>query len=361
MKYILSILIILHGLIHLMGFVKAFQLAELNQLQSPISKPIGVLWLIVAILFVVATVLLFFSDYWFIPVVAGVFISSGLIISTWSDARFGMIPNIIILVVCFFTIMSCNFKAIYLKDIKSAAANSQINNGILIEEDLKPLPTPVQNFIRLSGSIGKTKIKNFKAEFEGKIRKNEQLEWMTFNCEQHNFMAMSTRLFFMDACMKGLPVAGYHHFKNGKAVMDIRLFSFIKVQYAEGNEMDIAETVTFFNDMCCMAPATLIDKRIQWLETKGDTVKCSFTNNNITIHVTLFFNKKGALINFISNDRYAYGEKGTMTRIPWQTPIKAYKSVNGYYLPSQAEMVYNYPKGDLCYGLFNLKNIEYNL
>lgn len=31
---------------------------------------------------------------------------------------------------------------------------------------------------------------------------------------------------------KGLPVAGYHHFKNGKAVMDIRLLSLFKVQYA---------------------------------------------------------------------------------------------------------------------------------
>ena len=51
---------------------------------------------------------------------------------------------------------------------------------------------------------------------------------------------------------------------------------------------------------------------------------------------------------------------GTMNCVPWQTPLKAYKSVNGYYLPSQAELVYNYPGGDLCYGMFSLKNIKYN-
>ena len=133
-----------------------------------------------------------------------------------------------------------------------------MDTSLLTEADIQHLPVPMQNYIRLSGSIGKPKVMHFKAEFDGKIRKDEQSEWMPFTCEQHNFMAVPSRLFFMDARMKGLPVAGYHHYKNGTAVMDIRLLSLLRVQYAEGNEMDISETVTFFNDMCCMAPATLI-------------------------------------------------------------------------------------------------------
>ena len=47
------------------------------------------------------------------------------------------------------------------------------------------------------------------------------------------------------ATMMRLPVAGYHCYKNGQALMDIRLFSLFKVQYQQGNEMNIAETVTF--------------------------------------------------------------------------------------------------------------------
>ncbi len=361
MRALFTVLIISHGLIHLMGFVKAFQIAEMNQLQATISKPMGTLWIIAAILFIVAIVLFYVSDYWFIPAVTASFISTALIFTTWSDARFGMIPNVVILIVCIFSIASCSYKTVYQKDITSAARiNSGIQSSVLSEKHIESLPDPVQKYIRLTGCIGKPKVQNFKVEFEGKIRKNEQSEWMAFKCEQHNFMTIPTRLFFMDAHMKGFPVAGYHHFKNGKAVMDIRLLSLIKVQYAEGNEMDISETVTFFNDMCCMAPATLIDERIKWTENEKDTVKCSFTNNGITIHASLFFNEKGELINFKSNDRFAYKDNGTMTRIPWQTPLKAYKLVNGYYLPAQAEMIYNYPEGDLCYGMFSLKDISYN-
>ena len=362
MRILFIIILIFHGLIHLMGFVKAFQFAEMNQLQAAISKPMGVLWLIAAILFVVAIVMFYVSDYWFIPAVTASFVSSALIITAWNDARFGMIPNVVILIVCFLTVSSFSFKNAYLKDVKTAAkSNSTKISSMLTAEDIQNLPAPVQSYIRLTGSIGKPKVQKFKAEFEGKIRKKEQSEWMTFKCEQHNFMTTPIRLFFMDARMKGLPFAGYHHFKNGKAVMDIRLLSLLKVQYAKGVEMDISETVTFFNDMCCMAPATLIDKRIQWVETENNKVKCSFTNNGITIYATLFFNEKGELVNFISNNRFAYNENGKMTCVPWQTPVKAYKSVNGYYLPSQAELVYNYPEGDLSYGMFNLKSIRYNL
>ena len=362
MRVIFILLMLVHGLIHIMGFVKAFQIAEMNQLQIPITKPMGVLWLIATILFVVATVMFFVSDYWFIPAIAASFVSLALVVSSWNDAHFGMIPNIMILIVCSLAISSCSYRAVYQKDIQKALKqNIMLPESLLTGEDIQALPEPVQSYIRLTGSIGKPKVQNFKVEFEGKIRKDEQSEWMTFSCEQHNFMALPTRLFFMNARMKGLPVAGYHHFKNGKAVMDIRLLSLINVQYAEGMEMDISETVTFFNDMCFMAPATLIDKRIKWLESSANAVKCSFTNNGITIYATLIFNNNGELLNFISHDRYAYNHNAKMDRIPWQTPVKAYKSVNGYYLPSQAEMIYNYPKGDLCYGVFSLKDIKYNM
>ena len=183
---------------------------------------------------------------------------------------------------------------------------------------------------------------------------------MPFTSEQYNFMGAATRLFFMKAVMKGLPVTGFHSFKNGDAFMDIRLLSLFKVQYQSGREMGIAETVTFFNDMCCMAPATLIDKRIKWLDSDSTSANAAFTNNGITISARLFFNETGELVNFVSDDRYAAGDNKTMQRLRWSTPLKEYREVDGYRLATDAEAVYTYPTGDLCYGTFNLRHITYN-
>ena len=139
--------------------------------------------------------------------------------------------------------------------------------------------------------------------------------------------------------------------------MDIRLFSLITIQHQNGKQMDTAETVTFFNDMCCMAPATLIDKRIQWLETIGNKVKAAFTINNITIYAWLHFNDAGELVNFTSNDRLVadVGKK-----FPWSTPLSNYKELNGYRLAGSAQTVNTYPDGDFCYGTFELSSIQYN-
>ena len=143
--------------------------------------------------------------------------------------------------------------------------------------------------------------------------------------------------------------------------MDIRLFSIFKVQYLTGKEAGISETVTFFNDMCVMAPATLIDPRIEWLEADRNKVKASFSNNDITISAWLYFNEKGELINFVSEDRSVLEANGTMTKLKWSTPLRDYKDINGCRLASYAETIYTYPDGDFTYGAFGLEGVGYNL
>jgi hypothetical protein len=45
MRWIIAVLFAVHGLIHLMGFAKAFGYAKLPQLIQPISREMGLLWL----------------------------------------------------------------------------------------------------------------------------------------------------------------------------------------------------------------------------------------------------------------------------------------------------------------------------
>ena len=276
----------------------------------------------------------------------------------WNESKYWTIVNLIILIASVIGYGRWSFYRKYKRDVNTGLQQEAgMSNSILTESDIEHLPEPVKKYIRHTGSIGKPKVSNFKIEFSGKIRKDEQSDWMPFTSEQYNFLKNPTRLFFMKAVMKRLPVAGYHCYNNGKAFMDIRLLSLFKVQYKDGEEMNIAETVTFFNDMCCMAPPALTDKRINWLESDGNNVKASFTNNNITIYARLYFNDKGELINFISNDRYA-ADAGK--KLQWATPLKNYKEINGYNLAGYAETIYSYPDGDLCYGIFKPVSIKYN-
>jgi len=359
MRTAFLILVIIHGLIHLLGFVKAFGVSDVKQLTQTISKPFGVIWLLAFIFFVTAAIMFAFKNsYWWLFGFIALVTSQVLIIFFWHDAKLGTIANVIILIAAIIGYGTSSYYNKYQNDVKTGLQQKEyFQNSELTETDIQQLPEPVKKYLRYTGSISKPKVNNFKIEFNGKIRKNEQSEWMPFTCEQYNFMETPTRLFFMKAAMKGLPIGGYHCFKNGVAFMDIRLFSLFKVQYQDGVEMNLSETVTFFNDMCCMAPPTLIDKRIKWLEVESNKVKASFTNNNITVSAWLYFNDKGELINFISDDRYS-ADAGK--QLPWATPLKDYQEINGYKLAGNAEVVYSYPDRDLCYGTFKLIRIEYN-
>ena len=358
-RILFLILVTIHGLIHLMGFAKAFQYAEMKQLTIAISKPIGMMWLTATLLFVTTAILfLLKKDYWTIFAIVAVVISQIVIILSWHDAKFGTIANVLILLASIIGYGTWSYYNKYQNDVKTNLQQKEyFQNSQLTEMDIQHLPEPVKKYIRYTGSIGKPKVNNFKIEFRGKIRKDEQSEWMPFTSEQYNFMEIPTRLFFMKAVMKSLPIAGYHVYKNGGAYMDIRLLSLFKVQYQDGDEMDKAETVTFFNDMCCMAPATLIDKRISWQKTSENIVKATFTNNGISITADLFFNEVGELVNFKSNDRY---NSDTGTILPWASPLRNYKVVNGYKLAGYAETIYTYPDKDLTYGTFEISSIKYN-
>jgi hypothetical protein len=359
MKAALLFFIIIHGLLHLLGFAKAFEIYNAKQLILPISKPAGIIWLLAFLFCLTAAILLALNNpNWWLFALISVCVSQLLIILYWQDAKFGTIANVVIIMASIIGYGTWHYFQQYKNDVEHCMyQEGNVQSNLLSETDIAQLPEPVKKYIRYAGCIGKAKVHNFKIAFKGKIRKNEGSEWMPFTSEQYNFIETPTRLFFMNATMKKLPVAGYHCYINGTAFMDIRLFSLFKVQYQNGPEMNTAETVTFFNDMCCMAPATLIDKRINWLGTDNNKVKATFTNNGITITADLFFNEIGQLVNFKSNDRY---DADAHKKLPWATPLKQYHEINGYKLASYAETIYTYPDKELCYGVFGIQSIEYN-
>lgn len=99
MRIIFVIILLLHGLIHLMGFVKAFNLAEIEALTHPISQTAGLFWLLACFLMLTTAGTYFFEvSWWTVVGIAAVLLSQLLIILSWEDAKFGTIANVIILI-----------------------------------------------------------------------------------------------------------------------------------------------------------------------------------------------------------------------------------------------------------------------
>lgn len=359
MRYLLGLIILLHGQIHLMGFAKAYRYGNIPQLTKDISKPAGLLWLAATLLFT-ATAILFLlkKDAWIFIGIVAVLLSQALIFGTWRDAKPGTIANILIIGIVILSSGIIWFEKSYRKDVlQNLRRSDSVRTEILTETDLERLPQPVKRYLRYAAVLDKPKVKNMKVVFEGEMR-NRKKDWFPFTTEQYNFFDTPARLFFMKAKMSGITVPGYHRYVDARASMDVRLFGIFTVASHSGEVMNKAETVTLFNEMCLLAPASLIDKRIAWQSLDSNSAKATFTNQDISISAVLYFNKYGQLINFVSEDRTDISD---MKQYPFSTPVTEYDSFNNVNILSNGEAAWHYPEGKFTYGKFRLKSIEYNV
>lgn len=195
LKYLIPIILFAHGFIHIMGFAKAFNYANVTQLTKEISKPNGMLWLLAATLFTLAGLLcLLKKESWVYLAFIAIILSQVLIISVWQDAKFGTVLNTIILVVTISFWATFHFELDFKKDVDNHMAETNfVTNDLLMDANIDSLPFPVQKYIRYSGAVNKPKVKNMKIVFDGEMREKGK-DFFKFTSVLYNFFDNPTRL-----------------------------------------------------------------------------------------------------------------------------------------------------------------------
>jgi hypothetical protein len=354
-----------HGLIHLLGAAKAFSWAALPQLTQPISPVLGALWLLSMLIFLAAAAALFFwpRGWWAIGA-AAVVISMIAIAPSWADAKVGGLANGVVLLGVVFGFLSqgpFSLRAEYERDLETylpgPASPAAVN-----DDDLAHLPSLVQRYLRAAGVVGQPRVRNFRVRLRGRIRNGSAGRWMPFESEQYNVVDPPARMFYLGASMFAIPIQGYHRYVGSSASMRVKAAALVPVAEAAGAEMTQSETVSLFNDMCLMAPATLIDPAIEWMAIDANMVRGRFTNAGHTIQADLSFNAAGELTNFVSDDRYQASTAGTgMRRVRWSTPITAYRNYGAVRLPSGGEGRWHDPDGEYAYIELAIDDVRYNV
>jgi len=361
MRFALAFVLTVHALIHLMGFAKAFAYAALPQLVIPISRPMGLLWLLATLLLWAAVVALWAAPraFWILGA-AGLVISQAVIFASWGDARFGTLANLVVLAAVAYGAFAWGpfgLHAEYLRHVSLAQRGLAAQPATAITEaDLAPLPPPVQRYLRFAGVVGQPRVQSFRVRMSGRIRSAADAPWMPFSAEQHSFFDPPRRYFFMQATRAGLPLDGLHAYAEAGAgaSMRIKLLSMFPVVDVKGPALTRTETVTVLNDMAIMAPAALIDPAIRWRQIDERQTEATFTNGPHEVRAVLVFDAGGALSDFWSDDRPALAADGvTLQPQRWSTPVGDYRSQGAYRLASRGEARYAAPSGEYAYGQFD--------
>lgn len=370
MRFVLVTLLGLHGLIHVMGFAKAFGLAALPQLALPISRPLGIAWLAAALLFLVAAVMLGLGTRgtWAIVGLVAVVLSQYAIARSWGDAKVGTVANVLVLIpmlVAALDLRASSLHSLYRTESRKALVGRGGTAAPIEEADLQPLPEAVRRYLRRVGVVGRPRVKAVRARFSGSMRSSHDGGFMHFTSEQVNLLAPATRYFFMEATLRGVPFAALHRYEGGRATMDVRVASVIPMIHGEGKEMNQSETVTLFNDLCILAPAALVDATasgaIRWSEVEPHVVDARFENAGQVIGARLTFDDAFQLVGFVSEDRFQSEDGAHFERYPWSTPLRDYRDFGGVRLASHGDATWLEPGGPFVYGRFDLEEVSYDV
>ncbi|MFP4366525.1 MAG: DUF6544 family protein [Bacteroidales bacterium] len=361
MKYIFSVLIFLHGTIHLMGFVKGFNLASIEGLSGNITRTAAIFWLLAFILFVVSgTGYLAGKLFWPVTAIAALVISAILITGMWSETKYGMIPNLIILAVTITFLSSCSISKMVSREKDNILSGLTFSDDVLITEtDIAGLPVPVYNWLKSTGIVGKPKIYCARINQTALMKmKPGQKDW--YKAEALQYTTTENPAFIWTVKMNMAPVIkikGRDKFVDGKGEMLIRMNSLVNIVNEKGEKLDEGTLQRYLGELVWL-PSLATSPYITWEQIDDFTAKATMTYKETEGSGVFHFNEHGDFVKFTAL-RFK-GNENDARRHNWVLTVDDYSFFEGIKVPSKMKATWELDEGDWTWLKLEVINIRYN-
>ena len=357
-RYLVVFIALGHGLIHLMGFFKAFGLARLDELKLDISRPSGLLWLAAALLFGVAGLLLAARrENWWMWALPAIAISQTLIALAWSDARAGTIANVFLLIVAVVAWGDARFRRMALEEVAAlmppvAGAADTVGR----QPDFDALPAPVQRWLRYTGVADRPPVLRVHLRQTGRMRTSPGGKWMEVEAEQWFNTADPAFVWLARVhAAPGLHLSGRDKFGNGRGHMLIKLLSLFPVVDATGPEIDQGSMLRFMGELVWW-PSAAVCGHFRWEEIDDNSARLIMRIGDAQAEGTFFFDGEGRVLRFEAM-RFYNSKEGARLE-PWVVEVDPaqYRNLGGMLIPARAAVTWKLPEGE--FNWFNLEITE---
>ena len=362
MRILLTVLIFLHGLIHLIGFSHAFKLTNFKLIAHPVSRIVGILWLLACLLFILAGMVhAIKNEFWWITGFIAIIVSQILILFFWENARFGTIPNLIILMECILAYASFNFIQKVDSEVFQMISGTETYNGEVISAcEIEKLPVPVQNWLKNSGIIDKENVQNVFLKQEVLMKmKPGQKSW--FRAEAEQYFTTQSPAFIWTVTLNMNPlikVVGRDKFENGKGEMLIKILSFFPVVNTRKNEKLNQAALQRYLAEIVWFPSSALSPCITWESIDDYSAKARMSVNGTTDSGIFYFNENGDFTTFSAMRYKEVGEESEPKE--WIVEALESKVVNGIKIPVKLKATWKLDEGDWTWIKLKITEINYN-
>ncbi|WP_161888268.1 DUF6544 family protein [Pontibacter russatus] len=359
LRFLFAFLQLVHGLLHLLGLAKAFGYGQLTQLNLSIPKPVGLLWGLATLLFLVSAVLyLLKREWWYVGLVA-VLLSQALISLVWQDARYGTLANCIIIIVGIVSYADWRFDRKVEKEVASLFAETAGNSLIVKPEMLLALPPVVHRWVLRSGVVGKEWMHTGRLKQKGAMRTKPNGRWMMFEAVQ--YVALDEPGFNWQTKVQlapGFYLTGRDKYENGQGEMLIKLLSLKEVVHDGGTEQMNQGTLLRYLGEMCWFPAAVLQPYIIWESIDSFSARATMKYGGSKATGVFFYNEAGDITAF---EAMRYGNfNGKMSLEKWRIETKAYRDFRGIRVPSKLEVTWKLKTGDFTWLKLELTDLQFN-
>ncbi|QDK77500.1 hypothetical protein EXU85_02355 [Spirosoma sp. KCTC 42546] len=367
LRTLVAMLLMAHGLLHVLGFLKQWQLATVSQLSGKswihvsdeTSKLLGLLWLLVCLGFLLAMVTcLLQRDWWLLVAGVSVVLSQVLIIIYWPDAHAGTLVNVGIALVLVLAYSHDRFEMQADREVRQLLRQPADDQRVVTPKMLNGLPTPVQQWLQASGIVGKERVHTVRLRQTGLMRTSPEGRWMPTKAVQYFGVDKPGFVWEADVRMLPfLPLSGRDKYADGKGNMLIKALSLVPVVNASDAKTDQGTLLRYLGEMCWF-PSAALSPFIQWRAIDATHAQATMSYKGVSATAVFAFDEQHRLTSVSANRYMGGGKDGKLEK--WYIPVRDWKEMDGVVIPVKGDVIWRLPTGDFDYYQWEITDIDYN-
>ncbi len=352
-----AIVLILHGLVHLLGFVAYWPLAELTELPYKTTLlngrlPIGasgmrvysVLWLVTAVAFAAAAIGLLAKQSWWLPLLGTAVILSLVITALdWNQAWRGAILSLVILI----PVLLAVGLRVQPRPFPPYPESTQTLTAVPLPSDL---PAPVARYYKTIMGEDVAVVETAVISGRGRLR----IKGITFPARfRFTHIAGQGYRHTIEATLFGYPVMKVNEwYLDGQARLEL------PVGVIENEpKIDAAANLSLWGEAVWLPSIFITDPRVGWEAVNENTAHLIVPSDDGEEPFTVTFDPQTGLLRTLTAMRWK--EADSETKLLWTNEVLGWRMVNGALLPSPAATTWS--DEGTPWAIWTIEEIAYNV
>ncbi len=356
MRKIFYTIIFLHAVMHLITFYMINGTEE-----GLLPAWATLLWVGAVVLFLVFAVMHFREQKyaWVVGLVAAA-ISQIVLVQEWEASRFGTVPNLVVLFVCFGLGDSRELQKRFRKEIVSLLNHSRyLDERIVTEQDISTVPEPVQKWLRRSGVIGRPFISVGRMTQDLDVKLKPDMEhWIPATAVQYSSVVSPSFVWVVRAKVK--TVVNFlmrDKYQDGKGEMLVKYLEFFPDFSGDSAKVDQAALQRYLGEMVWF-PSLALAPCVAWEQIDENTAKATMNYEGVEGSGVFHFSGYGDVLSYEAIQFMIRYDQFKRRR--WVMDVLEYKHFDGILVPSRVTSTWQRREGDWTWLKLRVTSLCYN-